>query len=176
MHLPAGTCIIRDWQENDLASLVKHANNRKVWLNLRDRLPHPYTEADGREWIAYASSEVPATNFAIEYDHEAVGSIGLVMQQDIEAGTAEVGYWLGEAVWGRGIATAALRAFSHWAFEQFELRRLFAGVMFHNHASRSVLEKVGFVLEGIHRQHVIKAGVVQDQAYYGLLREDLKLS
>ena len=116
MHLHVGPCIIRDWRESDLASLVTHANNRKVWLNLRDRLPHPYTEADGLEWIAYATSEVPATNFAIEYDHEAVGSMGLVMQQDIEAGTAEVGYWLGEAVWGRGIATAALRAFSDWAF------------------------------------------------------------
>jgi len=176
MHLSAGSCIIRDWHENDLASLVRHANNRKVWLQLRNQLPHPYTETDGRAWIAYASSEDPATNFAIEYQNEAVGSIGLTMQSDIEFGTAEVGYWLGEAVWGRGLGTAALRAFAAWAFDEFTLRRLFAGVMFHNHASRRVLEKTGFVLEGIHRQHVIKAGIVQDQAYYGLLPEDLKLS
>ena len=174
MHLPAGPCFIRHWHESDLASLVEHANNRKVWLQLRDRLPHPYTDADGRAWIAYATTQEPATNFAIEYNHEAVGSIGLTLEQDIEVGTAEVGYWLGESVWGRGIATAALRTFAAWAFEEFKIRRLFAGVMFHNHASRRVLEKTGFVLEGIHRQHVIKAGIVQDQAYYGLLRNELR--
>lgn len=175
MHIPAYPCILRDWHESDLASLVEHANNRNVWLNLRDRLPHPYTEADGRAWIAYNATEEPRTNFAIEYNHEAVGSIGLVLQNDIETGTAEVGYWLGEAFWGRGISTAALRAFAAWAFPEFNLRRLFAGVMVGNYASRRVLEKVGFQLEGIHRQHVIKEGVVQDQAYYGLLRSELIL-
>lgn len=175
MHLPAGPCLIRDWQASDLVSLVEHANNRKVWLQLRNRLPHPYTEADGRAWIAATSADDPATNFAIEYHHEAVGSIGLTLQNDIEVGTAEVGYWIGEAFWGRGLATAALRAVAEWAFEEFQLRRLFATAMFHNHASRRVLEKTGFVLEGILRQHVVKEGIVQDQAYYGLLREDLKL-
>ena len=174
MHLPAGPCILRDWQETDLASLVKHANNRKVWLQLRDRLPHPYTEADGRAWIAYASTEVPAVNFAIVHDNEAVGSIGLTLQNDIETGTAEVGYWLGEAVWGRGIASAAMNAFAPWAFAEFDLRRLYAAVMIDNLGSRRVLEKTGFVLEGILRQHALKDDVLKDQAYYGLLRDELR--
>ena len=176
MHLPAGPCILRPWQESDLTSLVRHANNRKVWLNLRDRLPHPYTEADGRAWIEYAGAEVPVTNFAIVYENEAVGSMGLILQNDIETGTAEVGYWLGEAVWGKGIGTAALKAFAAWAFAEFNLRRLYAAVMVDNPASRRVLEKTGFVLEGILRQHALKDGVLKDQAYYGLLRDELRSS
>lgn len=174
MHLPAGPCFIRDWHESDLVSLVEHANNRKVWLQLRNRLPHPYTDADGRAWIAFATSEDPSTNFAIVYENEAVGGIGLVLQNDIGVGTAEIGYWLGEPFWGKGIVTAAVKAFAGWAFEEFELRRLYAGVMIDNHASRRVLEKTGFVLEGVHRQHVIKDGVVKDQAYYALLRSDFQ--
>lgn len=174
MQLTAGLCILRAWQESDLASLVRHANNRKVWLNLRDRLPHPYTEADGRAWIEYASSEDPMTNFAIEYNNEAVGSIGLILQNDIETGTAELGYWLGEAVWGQGIGTSALRAFATWAFAEFNLRRLYATVMVDNSGSRRLLEKTGFVLEGILRQHALKDGVVKDQACYGLLRDELQ--
>lgn len=173
MILRAESCVLRPWTVSDLDSLVEHANNRKVWLQLRDRLPHPYTQADGNAWIALAMSEVPITNLAIECDGQAVGSIGLVLQNDIETGTAEVGYWLGEAYWGRGIVTKALCTFSYWAFHEFSLRRLFAGVMATNLASRRVLEKVGFQLEGVHRQHVIKAGVVKDQAYYGLLRNEL---
>ncbi|HQR08116.1 MAG TPA: GNAT family protein [Gemmatales bacterium] len=174
MHLSAGPCILRSWQESDLASLVRHANNRKVWLQLRNRLPHPYTEADGRAWIEYAGFEDPMTNFAIEYNNEAVGSIGLILQNDIETGTAEVGYWLGEEVWGKGIGTAALKAFAAWAFAEFDLRRLYAAVMIDNLGSRRVLEKAGFVLEGILRQHALKDGVLKDQAYYGLLRNELR--
>jgi len=176
MHLPAGPCILRPWQERDLPSLVRHANNRNVWLNLRDRLPYPYTEADGKAWIEYAGSEVPVTNFAIVFENEAVGSIGLILQNDIETGTAEVGYWLGEAVWGKGLGTAALNAFSGWAFAEFDLRRLYAAVMVDNLGSRRVLEKAGFVLEGILRQHALKDGVLKDQAYYGLLRDELRRS
>lgn len=173
MHLLAPPCTLRPWHENDISSLVKHANNRNVWLQLRNRLPHPYTVSDAQAWITSTTAEEPRTNFAIEYHGAAVGSIGLVLQDDIETGTAEVGYWLGEPFWGNGIATAALRAFARWAFEEFALRRLFAGVMASNLASRRVLEKVGFQLEGIHRQHIIKAGIVQDQAYYALLRDEV---
>jgi ribosomal-protein-alanine N-acetyltransferase len=157
-----------------LASLVRYANNRRVWIHLRDRLPHPYTEADGIAWIEYATNTTPVTNLAIEYQGEAIGSIGLTLQDDIETGTAEVGYWLGEPFWGRGLATTALRAFCQWGFIHFALRRFYAGVMKDHASSRRVLEKVGFVLEGVHRQHVCKAGKVQDQAYYGLLCGELR--
>lgn len=170
----AAPCTLRPWRPDDLASLVRYANNRRVWLHLRDRLPYPYTEADGISWIEHATTVQPLTNFAIEYQCEAIGSIGLTLQDDIETGTAEVGYWLGEPFWGRGLATVALRAFCQWGFVQFALRRFYAGVMSSHAQSRRVLEKVGFVLEGLHRQHICKAGVVQDQAYYGLLRGELR--
>lgn len=173
MYLPAHHCYLRSWHPSDVTSLVEHANNYQVWIQLRDRLPHPYTEVDARNWISFATSQEPLTNLAIEFQGIAVGSIGLTLQDDIETGTAEVGYWLGEAVWGQGIATAALSTFAEWAFNEFSLRRLYAMPLVSNQASRRVLEKVGFQLEGILRQHVCKAGIVQDQAIYGLLRNEL---
>lgn len=172
--IPACPCLLRPWLPADLDSLVRYANNYNIWINLRDRLPHPYTVSDGRVWIEYANATRPITNLAIAYQGEAIGSIGLTLQDDIESGTAEVGYWLAEPFWGRGWATTALRSFCRWAFHEFALRRLYAGVMAENQPSRRVLEKVGFVLEGIHRQHVCKAGVVHDQAYYGLLQHEFQ--
>lgn len=170
MQLNAQRCLLRPWLPDDLPSLVHHANNYRVWIQLRDRLPHPYTEADAQAWIAHASTQHPLTNLAIVHHGAAVGSIGMTLNSDIETGTAEVGYWLGEAVWGQGLATAALTTFTNWAFSQFPLRRLYAMPLATNAASRRVLDKAGFQLEGILRQHVIKAGIVQDQAMYGLLR------
>ncbi|MBL8825214.1 MAG: GNAT family N-acetyltransferase [Planctomycetia bacterium] len=172
MKIPAPPCLLRPWRHSDLASLVRCANNRNVWINLRNRMPFPYTEADGKAWIECASSENPLCNFAIEFEQHAIGSMGLCLQNDIETGTAEIGYWLAEPFWGKGLATSCVKAFAQWAFAQFPLRKLYAGVMANNHPSRRVLEKAGFKLEGIHRQHVIKAGTVQDQAFYGLLKTD----
>src|SRR5207245_1449014 len=106
-----------------------------------------YTRADGEAWLALAAQSQPETNFAIEYDGEAVGGIGLRLGQDIERVTAEIGYWLGESVWGRGIATAALVGLTQYAFPTFNLTRVFALPFADNLASRRVLEKAGFALE-----------------------------
>src|SRR5262249_693179 len=94
MHLDCGPCMVRPWEPGDLESLVRHANNRKVWLQLRDRFPHPYTRAAGEAWLKHATQASPPTSFAIEAFGEVVGGIGLILGSDIERRSAEVGYWL----------------------------------------------------------------------------------
>jgi len=173
-RLVTDRCIVRPFREEDVAALAKHANDRDVWLQLRDRFPHPYTEADARHFLEHVRRADPLTHFAIEVDGEAVGGIGLDPQVDIHAISAEIGYWVGRAVWGRGVATAAVRALTGFVFERDRWRRLFAGVFSTNPASMRVLEKVGYRCEGVLRQAVIKDGRVLDQAVYGLTREDWK--
>src|SRR5579884_1991204 len=114
--LDCGCCLIRSWQVGDEDSLVRHANDRGIWLNLRDRFPHPYTRADAEQWVRFASSRNPETGFAIEVDGQAVGGIELELHEDIERCTAKIGYWLGRSFWGRGLATAAVRMLTQHAF------------------------------------------------------------
>lgn len=174
-RLDHGVCVVRSWRADDLAALLRHADNPKVATKMRDRFPSPYTEADARAWLAMATeTEVGETNWAIEVGGEAVGGIGLVPQVDINAGTAEVGYWLGEAVWGRGIATAAVSAVTRHALAVLGYRRLFATAFVDNGASRRVLEKCGYRLEGVMRRSAVKNGRVIDQALYATVDEDLK--
>ncbi len=168
MHLPCGPCIVRSWQSRDLDAIVPHADNPAVAQNMRDVFPSPYTRADGESWLALAAQSQPETNVAIECAGEAVGGIGLHLGIDIERVSAEVGYWLGESVWGRGIATAALVGLTQYAFNAFNLTRIFALPFADNLASRRVLEKVGFTLEGILRRSAIKNGRIRDQALYAL--------
>jgi RimJ/RimL family protein N-acetyltransferase len=96
VYLSLGSCVVRDWAAEDLHSLVHHADNRNIWINLRDRFPHPYTEAHGREFLANVRRQDPGMVWAIEVDGEAAGGIGLVLLSDVERVSAEVGYWLGE--------------------------------------------------------------------------------
>lgn len=171
MRLECGPCAVRSWRADDLEPLLRHANNPKVARDLRDRFPHPYTRQDGEAWLAIALAMRPETAFVIEADGEMVGGIGVTLGADIERVSAEVGYWLGEAAWGRGIATAALAAFGGYAFEAFGLTRLFAVAFVRNPASRRVLEKAGYRFVGVLRQSAIKHGEVIDQALYDLTRD-----
>lgn len=166
MHLNLKTCDIRSWRWSDADSLVRHANNRKIWLNLRDRFPHPYTERDARTFLRRVQHADPETLFAIAFDDDAIGSIGFMLQADVERVSAEIGYWLGEGFWGRGIATEALMALTRYAFENHELTRLFALPFASNTASCRVLEKAGYSLEGRLQRSAIKDGVVIDQMQY----------
>jgi RimJ/RimL family protein N-acetyltransferase len=102
MEIDCGTCKLRSWRLEDIGSLVKYANNRKIWLNLRDQFPHPYSQADAQSWIQNALTVIPQTSFAIDIAGEAAGSIGFRLQTDVERFSAEVGYWLGEEFWGQG--------------------------------------------------------------------------
>ncbi len=171
LPLDAGPCQIRAWRPGDRAALVRHANNRKVWRMLRDQFPHPYTAADADAWIAVADAQNPLTSFAIVADGAAVGGIGIVLHTDIHRRTAELGYWVGEAFWNRGIATAAVRAFTPYAFGAVDLLRIYAGVFSSNPASMRVLEKAGYVREAVLRQAVVKDGEVLDEILYATTKD-----
>jgi len=169
VELKLARCTLRPWRVGDEASLVRNANNRRVWRNL-SRLPHPYTTSDADDWIGRASAQSPVTDFAITVDGEAVGGIGVELGRDVFYRSAEIGYWLGEPYWGRGIATEALRAMTEYAFVTFDLCRLQAGVFEWNPASMRVLEKAGYTLEARHRKNVTKDGETIDRVVYALVR------
>ena len=172
MKLSLTRSVVRSWSNDDLGSLVKYADNRKIWLSLRDRFPHPYTRRDGRDFIQLARSQRPETMFAIEVDGEAAGGIGFVPHADVERVSAEIGYWLGEPFWGRGIVTEALVAVTKHAIDTHHLTRVFALPYAHNDGSRRVLEKAGYVLEGRLRRSAIKDGKIVDQLQYAFIAED----
>lgn len=169
MKLVLERSIVRSWRASDADALVKYADNRKIWLNLRDRFPHPYTKRDARDFLLSITSRVPETAFAIDVDQEAVGGIGFVPQQDVERVSAEIGYWLAEPFWGRGIATEALVAVTRYAIDTHGLTRVYAVPFAHNAASCRVLEKAGYVLEGRLRRSAIKDGVFIDQCQYAFI-------
>lgn len=169
MKQKLGKYIIRDWHEDDAVSIAQYANNKKIWINLRDAFPHPYSLADAESFISRAMQIEPRTYFAIATEQEAIGSIGLMPGQDVHRFTAELGYWLAEPFWGKGIMTKAVRALSEYAFKELGLHRVFAEPYTTNTASARVLEKSGFVLEGILRANVFKDGRVLDQYLYAKL-------
>jgi RimJ/RimL family protein N-acetyltransferase len=171
VRIDCGFCRLRTWRASDLESLVRHANNRSVSITLRDRFPYPYTIEAGRAWLDAAATQAPPENLAIDVAGLAVGGIGVIVGSDVHAHTGEIGYWLGEDYWGRGISTAAVTAFAPWAFRTFHLTRLFADVFSSNPASMRVLEKAGFVREGLLRQHVYKGGRYLDMVVYARLDE-----
>ena len=161
---------IREYRASDLEPLVRLANDPRIAANLRDVFPHPYTREAGEAWLAIATTQSPANAFVIEVDGEFAGGIGLVQKDDVYRRTAEIGYWLGAPFWGRGIATAAVRALVRHGFENPELERIHAGVFDWNPASARVLEKAGFTLEARHRRAVVKKGRVGDELVYSILR------
>jgi RimJ/RimL family protein N-acetyltransferase len=169
MHLDCDCCTVRSWQASDLDSLVRHANNFNIWIKMADRIPHPYTMADGEHWLAHNRQNEPETHFAIEYGGEAVGGIGFVIGTDIARCSAEIGYWLGESVWGRGIATAAIRVVTQYAIAKHDLARVFALPFTRNAASQRVLVKAGYALEGTLKHSAIKNGEILDQAVYAFV-------
>ncbi len=171
MQIVLSRSIVRSWSGVDAEALVRYANNRKIWLNLRDRFPHPYTRRDARTFLSTAREQSPETFFAIEVGGEAVGGIGFMLQQDVERVSAEIGYWLGEPFWGRGIATEALVAVTRHAIQTQRLTRVFALPFASNVASCRVLEKAGYVLEGLLRQSAIKDGVILDQRQYAFVAD-----
>lgn len=170
VELKLERCTLRPWRAGDEPSLVRHADNRNVSRNHRDRFPYPYTAADAADWIARVSAQARPTSFAIVVDGVAVGGIGIELGADVFRRSAEIGYWLGEPFWGRGIATEALRAMTDYAFQHFDICRLEAGVFDWNPASARVLEKAGYTLEGRARLAVFKDGQLGDRLLYALVR------
>lgn len=171
MNLALKTCTVRSWEWRDLDAIVRHANNRRVSINLRDRFPYPYTARDARNWLDCVVARKPETSFAIDVAGEAVGGISFHVQSDVEHRSAEIGYWLGEEFWGRGIATEVLIVITDFAFANHDLCRLYAHVFDWNGASARVLEKAGYVYEGRLRKSVTKDGKTIDQLMYAIVRD-----
>lgn len=165
--------MLRPWRSGDEPALLRYANNRAIWLNLKDSFPHPYTLDDARFWIQLAGEHPrDSCQFAIEHGGEAIGSVGFSRQSGLGTLTAAIGYWLGEPFWGRGIATAALRIATGVAFGRYDFVRLEAGVLAWNPRSCRVLEKAGYRFEGTHRSAAFKDGRVCDLLMYARLRDD----
>lgn len=164
--------ILRPLRPSDAPSLSRHADNIRIWDNLRDYFPHPYKRADADAFIALTSGKSPVQDFAIVVDGEAVGCIGYIPGTDIERVSAEIGYWLGEAHWDRGIASRALDALAEHIFATTGILRLFATVFSHNTASMRVLRKAGFRQVGILQNAAVKNGRVIDLHYYERIKTE----
>ena len=170
MRLQLQTCEVRSWRASDADSIARHANNFKIWINLRDAFPHPYTEANAAAFLEMVGRQNPTTYFAIATHQEAIGSIGLSINRDVHRLTAEMGYWLAEPYWGKGLMTETVASFTQYAFERFQLVRIYAEPYAGNRSSCRVLEKAGFELEGRLRSSVIKDGQILDQFMYARIR------
>ena len=166
MELKLRRCTLRDWRTDDAESVTKHANNRRVSINLRDRFPYPYALQDAKNFLERTVAKEPRTNFCTEVNRMAVGGIGLDMGEDVYRLTAEFGYWLGEEFWGKGIMSEVVPAFVDYCFEKFSLTRMSATTYISNPASARVLEKAGFVFEGRLRKNVVKDGKILDSLLY----------
>lgn len=170
MQLDCGTCVIREWKRGDEWDLVQSANNPNVARYLTDRFPSPYTLQDAYAWIDLNEAKRDNTNFAIAVGGSVAGGIGYSLGAYETRLTATIGYWLAEPFWGRGITTAALKCLTEYAFETHGLRRIGSVVMAPNVASARVLEKAGYVREGIMRNGVVKYGEVYDLLLYAMVR------
>lgn len=173
MQLTLSKSSIRSFRPEDVASLTKHAGSYRVARDL-SRMPHPYTTHDAEGWIARATSGKPESQFALTIRDEVVGGIGLRLDDPERKGvfrhSAELGYWLGEPFWGRGIMTEAVLGFVEWAFPALDLVRIHAAVFARNPASARVLAKAGFAFEGRLRAQYFKDGELLDGLLYARVR------
>lgn len=175
MTLRGLRCFVRPWRLADADALVRHANSLHVARQLRDRFPHPYSRANAMAFLKHAAQDEDPLNLAIDVRGEAVGGIGFVPGADVERFSGEIGYWLGEAHWGRGIATEALVLVTDDVFRRRNMLRLFALPFADNIGSTRVLEKAGYVREGILRASAVKFGQPRDQAIYARINPDWRL-
>jgi ribosomal-protein-alanine N-acetyltransferase len=159
--------ILRPWQTDDLEDLVKNANNPDIAKFMTDAFPHPYTVEAGKSFLSFATQGKPIHIFAIEIDGIAAGGIGIHPQSDIMRKNAELGYWLGKTYWGQGIITAAIPQMLDFAFNTYDITRVFARPFGNNPASARVLEKCGFILEATIRKNIFKNGEFLDELIYG---------
>ncbi len=159
---------LREFNDNDKYTLPGLCNNFKIWLHLRDSFPYPYKESDAVEFISMVNKQKPALTFAIVYNTELVGAIGLVIETDVYRKNAEVGYWIAEPYWGNGIAQASLELICEYGFEKLSLLRIYAKVFANNPASMRVLEKAGFIKECISVKAAIKNKEILDVHQYAI--------
>ena len=169
-------CRIRKWELSDAKDLAAALSNRKVQDNLRDGLPYPYTEQDGKEFISamLSADENETFAFAITVNNMVIGSIGIFRQGNIHRQTAELGYYIAEEYWGKGIMTEAVKQICEYVFANSDIIRIYAEPFAYNIASCRALEKAGFQYEGTLRSNAVKNGKVIDMKMYSLLKEEIK--
>jgi [ribosomal protein S5]-alanine N-acetyltransferase len=165
--------ILRPWSVKDAFRLAIIANNKNIADNLRDLLPHPYSLSDAQSWL---NSVIPVNDpprfFAVISDNQLAGSIGIVTKEDIYRKNVEIGYFLAEEYWGKGIMTKAVKAVTAYAFSTFDIVRVYAESFGDNPGSRRTLEKAGFICEAVLKNSIIKNGVVKDSCIYSVLKEN----
>ncbi|MBL7885181.1 MAG: GNAT family N-acetyltransferase [Flavobacterium sp.] len=159
---------LRPWTLSDAENLTKYANNPNVARFLTNAFPHPYTIENAQSFIEMVSAQNPTSVFAIEIDGEAVGSIGLHAQSDIMCKNMELGYFLGEPFWGKGIVTEAVKQMVDYGFQNFDITRIYARPYGNNLASQKVLEKAGFTLEARIEKNIYKNGEFLDELIYAI--------
>jgi len=174
MKISFGDYCLRSYESTDKNAIVKYANNYNVSRLLRDLFPFPYTEKDAEFWLQQALRQEVESNFAIANHEELIGAIGLNAQDDVNRYSAEIGYWLAEPYWGKGIATEAIRILTEYAFNNFKLNRIFANIYEGNIASEKALLKSGYKKEGTMRKAVFKEGKFIDQYIYAILKEEFQ--
>jgi len=167
-------CKIRKWALSDAADLAKALSNKNIQDRLRDGLPYPYTEQDGKAYISamLSANEDETFAFAVTVDNRAIGSIGVFRQGNIHRQTAELGYYLAEEYWGMGIMTEAVKQICDYVFSNSDIIRIYAEPFADNAASCRVLEKSGFQYEGTLRSNAVKNGKVVDMKMFSRLRTD----
>ena len=168
-------CKIRKWELADAKDLAVALSNTKIQDNLRDGLPYPYTEQDGIDYISavLSADENDTFAFAITVEGKVIGSIGVFRQGNIHRQTAEVGYYIAEEYWGKGIMTEAIKQTCKYVFDKSDIIRIYAEPFAYNMASCRVLEKAGFQYEGTLRKNAVKNGKIIDMKMYSLLRNEI---
>jgi len=165
--------ILRPWSLKDADRLAVIANNKNIADNLRDGFPFPYSLSDAHSWLnSVIPINDPAKFFAISSDNLLIGSIGIVTKEDIYRKNVEIGYFLAEEYWGKGIISKAVKAVTAYAFSSFDIIRVYAEPFADNPGSRRVLEKAGFNCDAVFKKNVIKNGIIKDSCIYSVLREN----
>ena len=162
---------LREWKRSDADALAAIANNKKIWDNVRDLLPYPYTKKDAKEWLELVKKQKTVTTFCIEVDGKPGGSIGVTLKDDVYKKTAEIGYFIAEEYWGKGAATEAIKQMVSFVQKEFDIVRIYAEVFEFNRASMKALEKNGFYLESIRKKAAFKNNMIVDDYVWVKLLE-----
>ena len=165
--------VLRPLQEQDKQAIASLLNNKKICDNLRDFIPYPYSEQNAQEFIAFTQSENPTMTFAILAESNFCGVIGLVGEKDIHRKNAEIGYWLGEPFWGKGITSIAVGLITNYALHQLDFARVHTGIFEYNLASMRVLEKNGYQREGIFKKALFKNNQFWDEHRYAFVKSGI---
>ena len=163
---------LRSLRPDDAHDIAEYANNKKIWINLRDAFPFPYTLENAKSYIEMTCAQKPQSFFGIEVNSKIVGMIAVLQGKDVYSISGEIGYWLGEEYWNKGVMTAAVKAMVDYGFQELGLERIHSGVFEYNTTSMKVLEKAGFIKETIFKNAVKKDGLIVNEHRYAILKED----